>query len=83
MVCIRPHALSVVAASEPGALRARVATQVWRGASTRLSLAVNGFPDQLIDVDVPGHGEFSPDSAVGVKFPEPAGVLVTIPGEAE
>ena len=83
MVCIRPHTLSVVAAGEPGALHARVAAQVWRGASTRLSLAVNGFPDQLIDVDVPGHGDFPPDSAVGVKFPEPAGVLVTIPGAAK
>lgn len=82
LVCVRPHTLSVVAATESGALRARVATQVWRGASTRLSLAVNGFPDRLIDADVPGHGDFPPDSVVGVKFPEPAGVLVTIPGEA-
>lgn len=81
LVCVRPHELSVVAITEPGALPARVAAQVWRGASTRLSLAVNGFPDQLIEVDVPGHADFPPDSAVGVKFPEPAGVLVTIPGE--
>ncbi|ORB59642.1 phosphonate ABC transporter ATP-binding protein [Mycobacteroides saopaulense] len=80
LVCVRPHTLSVVAVTEPGALRARVARQVWRGASTRLSLAVNGFPDQLIEADVPGRGDFAPDSVVGVKFPEPAGVLVTAPG---
>ncbi|NGX07129.1 ATP-binding cassette domain-containing protein [Mycobacteroides franklinii] len=81
LICVRPHALSVVAATAPRALRARVATQVWRGASTRLSLAIDGFPDQLIDADVPGRGDFPPDSWVGVKFPEPAGVLVTVPGE--
>lgn len=81
LICVRPHALSVVAATEPGALRARVATQMWRGASTRLALAIAGFPDQLIEADVPGHGVFLPNSIVGVKFPEPAGVLVTTPGE--
>ncbi|SKU23638.1 ABC transporter ATP-binding protein [Mycobacteroides abscessus subsp. abscessus] len=65
----------------PGALRARVANKVWRGASTRVSLAVSGLPDQLIDAEVPGHADVQPDSVVGVKFPEPAGALVAVPGE--
>lgn len=82
LVCIRPHTVSVVPETDPGSLRARVAAHVWRGASTRLSLAVDGFPDQLIDADVAGHVDYQPDSTVGVRLPEPAGVLVTVPNEA-
>lgn len=82
LICIRPHTLSIVGPTAPGALRARVANKVWRGASTRVSLAVSGLPDQLIDAEVPGHADVQPDSVVGVKFPEPAGALVAVPGEA-
>lgn len=82
LICIRPHTLSIVGPTAPGELRARVANKVWRGASTRVSLAVSGLPDQLIDAEVPGHADVQPDSVVGVKFPEPAGALVAVPGEA-
>jgi 2-aminoethylphosphonate transport system ATP-binding protein len=34
------------------------------------------LPDQLIDVDVPGNAQFDIGSEVGVRFPDPAGVLV-------
>lgn len=30
----------------------------------------------MIEVDVPGHAKFDPDTTVGVKLPDPAGVLV-------
>ena len=55
LLCIRPHALQIVSVSNPDALRAKVNAAVWRGSVTRVVLAVNGLPDQLIDVDAPGH----------------------------
>jgi 2-aminoethylphosphonate transport system ATP-binding protein len=75
-VCIRPHTVQVGSTTDNGAMRARVAAHVWRGASTRLSLAIEVLPDQLIEADVPGRVDYPPDSIVGVTFPEPAGVLV-------
>ena len=78
-VCIRPHTVQVSSVGGHGVMRARVAAHVWRGASTRLSLAIDGLPDQLIDADVPGRVDYSPDSIVGVRFPASAGVLVAAP----
>lgn len=75
-VCIRPHTVQVSSVGGHGVIRARVAAHVWRGASTRLSLAIDGLADQLIDADVPGRVDYSPDSVVGVRFPANAGVLV-------
>ena len=76
LLCIRPHALRVVSLGERNALRGRVSAAVWRGATTRLVLAVDGLPDQLIDIDVPGNAQIAIDSEVGVALPDPAGVLV-------
>jgi 2-aminoethylphosphonate transport system ATP-binding protein len=76
LLCIRPHALSVVPLKARNALRARVSAAVWRGASTRLVVAIDGIPDQLVDIDVPGNAQVTIDSEVGVALPEPAGVLV-------
>lgn len=39
-------------------------------------LSVDRLPDRLIEVDVPGNAKFEPGTEVGVKFPQPAGVLV-------
>ncbi len=76
LLCIRPHALKISSLGDRDAIGATVNAAVWRGASTRLVLSVNGLPDQLIDVDVPGNAQFDIGSEVGVRFPEPAGVLV-------
>ncbi|GAS99689.1 ABC-type spermidine/putrescine transport system, ATPase component [Mycolicibacterium canariasense] len=76
LLCIRPHALRVVSLGERDALRATVNAVVWRGAVTRLVLAITSMPDQLIEIDVPGHARFQVGSEVGVRIPEPAGVLV-------
>lgn len=80
LLCIRPHAIRVVSLGDRDALRATVKAAVWRGATTRLVLSVSGLADQLIDVDVPGNvgpgTQFELGSEVGVRFPEPAGVLV-------
>lgn len=76
LLCIRPHALLIGSTTERDSLRARVTASVWRGASTRLTLAVDGLPDLLVEADVPGHAAYEIDSAVGVRFPDPAGVLV-------
>lgn len=76
LLCIRPHALQVVSLGNRDALRANVNAAVWRGATTRVVASVNGLPDQLIEVDVPGHAQFEVGSEIGVRIPEPAGVLV-------
>jgi 2-aminoethylphosphonate transport system ATP-binding protein len=76
LLCIRPHAMRIVSLGERDALRATVVASVWRGATTRLVLSVGGLPDQLIDIDVPGNAQVAIGSEVGVRLPEPAGVLV-------
>jgi 2-aminoethylphosphonate transport system ATP-binding protein len=78
LLCIRPHALQIVPIGDRNALRATVNAAVWRGASTRLVLSVSGLLDQLVDVDVPGHTQFDIGGEVGVRLPEPAGVLVQV-----
>ena len=76
LLCIRPHAMRIVSLGERDALRATVVASVWRGATTRLVLSVGGLPDQLIDIDAPGNAQVAIGSEVGVRLPEPAGVLV-------
>lgn len=76
LLCIRPHALQIVGLGHPEALRATVNASVWRGATTRVVLSVAGMADRLIEVDAPGHTGYPVGTEVGVRFPEPAGVLV-------
>ncbi|WP_018602728.1 ABC transporter ATP-binding protein [Mycobacterium sp. 155] len=80
LLCIRPHALQVVSLGDREAMRAEVKSAVWRGATTRLVLSVNGLADCLVELDVPGHAQFEVASEVGVRIPEPAGVLVQVAG---
>src|SRR6201991_342934 len=76
LLCIRPHAMKIVSLGDRDALRATVNAAVWRGAHTRLVLSVGGLPDQLVDIDVPGNAQIDIGTEVGVRLPEPAGVLV-------
>lgn len=76
LLCIRPHALRIVSLGDRDALRASVNAAMWRGAVTRLVLTITSMPDQLIEIDVPGHVHFEAGTEVGVRIPEPAGVLV-------
>ena len=76
LLCIRPHAMQIVSLGDRDALRATVTAAVWRGATTRLVLSVGGLPDQLVDIDVPGNAQIEIGTEVGVRLPEPAGVLV-------
>ncbi len=76
LLCIRPHAMKIVSLGDRDALRATVTAAVWRGATTRLVLSVGGLPDQLVDIDVPGNAQIEIGTEVGVRLPEPAGVLV-------
>jgi 2-aminoethylphosphonate transport system ATP-binding protein len=78
LLCIRPHALQIVSLGDRDAVRGTVKAAVWRGATTRLVLSVSGLPDQLIDIDVPGNARFDIGSEVGVRFPDPSGVLVQV-----
>ena len=41
--------------------------------TTRLVLSVDGLPDQLIDVDVPGNAQFDIGTEVGRPVPRPGG----------
>lgn len=82
LLCVRPHALQVVSARERDALQATVNAAVWRGAVTRLVLTVDSLPDMLVDVDVPGHTPFEIGADVGLRLPQPAGVLVSTPNAA-
>lgn len=75
LLCIRPHTVRVGGTGERDALRATVLSSVWRGASTRLQLAVDGLPGELA-ADVPGHLAAEIGAVVGVYFPDPAGVLI-------
>lgn len=79
LLCIRPHAVKVVGLGDRDALRAKVNATVWRGATTRLTVSVHGLPDQVIDVDVPGAATHDVGTEIGLRFPEPAGVLVQCP----
>lgn len=79
LLCIRPHALQVVSLGHRDAVRGTVNASVWRGSTTRLVVSVNGLPDQLIDIDVPGNTQYEIGSEVGVRFPDPSGVLVQVP----
>ncbi|MFG1934131.1 ABC transporter ATP-binding protein [Mycobacterium sp. NPDC048908] len=76
LLCIRPHAMRIVSLGERDALRATVVSSVWRGATTRLTLSVGGLRDRLIDIDVSGNTQIATGTEVGVRLPEPAGVLV-------
>jgi len=76
LLCIRPHAVKVVGLGDRDALRANVNAVVWRGAHSRLVVSVQGLADQLIDVDVPGATQHVVGTEIGLRFPEPAGVLV-------
>jgi 2-aminoethylphosphonate transport system ATP-binding protein len=71
--------VKVVGLGDRDALRAKVNAAVWRGASTRLVVSVHGLPDQLLDVDVPGAVTYEVGAEIGLRFPEPAGVLVRSP----
>ncbi|MEU4322672.1 ABC transporter ATP-binding protein [Nocardia fluminea] len=75
LLCIRPHTITIGNPGERDALRATVSTSVWRGATTRVELAVDGLPGELA-ADVPGHFTTEVGAVVGVKLPDPAGVLI-------
>ncbi|MFE9322747.1 ABC transporter ATP-binding protein [Nocardia sp. NPDC052278] len=75
LLCVRPHTVQIGATSERNAVRGIVVSNVWRGASTRLRLTVDGLGDE-ITADVPGHLDTEVGAIVGVRFPDPAGVLI-------
>lgn len=78
LLCIRPHTITVGKTGDRDALRATVLSSVWRGASTRVELAVDGLPGELA-ADVPGHYTAEAGAIVGVRLPDPAGVLIPNP----
>ncbi|MFB8006557.1 ABC transporter ATP-binding protein [Nocardia sp. NPDC056000] len=75
MLCVRPHTVRIVPLTERDALRGTVITAVWKGAATRLHLTVPGIPVEFT-ADIPGHTDITAGDNVGVKFPDPAGVLI-------
>ncbi|WP_410869847.1 ABC transporter ATP-binding protein [Nocardia sp. A7] len=75
LLCVRPHTITIGKPSDRDALRATVRTAVWRGATTRVELAVDGLSDALA-ADVSGHFTSEVGAVVGVRLPDPAGVLI-------
>lgn len=78
LLCIRPHTVTLGKPGDHEALRATVLNAVWRGASTRVELAVDGLPENLA-AEVPGHFTGESGAIVGVRLPDPAGVLIPRP----
>ncbi|WP_067698930.1 ABC transporter ATP-binding protein [Nocardia jejuensis] len=74
-LCVRPHTVQIAALTERDVLRGTVVSTVWKGATTRVQLTVQGLPVE-VTADVPGHSELTVDDTVGVRFPDPAGVLI-------
>ncbi|QBJ98058.1 ABC transporter ATP-binding protein [Rhodococcus sp. ABRD24] len=79
LLCLRPHAITLTSPVERGALPARIVASVWRGSSTRVTIALPELPETPIDVDVPGHDERPIGTEVGMRFPESGAVLVPAP----
>ncbi|GAB2722658.1 ABC transporter ATP-binding protein [Nocardia thraciensis] len=75
LLCVRPHTVRVGATTDRDAVLATVVSSVWRGSTTRLHLDVNGLPAELV-ADVPGHADAAVGATVGVRFPDPTGVLI-------
>jgi 2-aminoethylphosphonate transport system ATP-binding protein len=75
MLCMRPHTVQICSTNERDAVLATIVSGVWRGATTRVQLDVNGLPIELT-ADVPGPLEFVNGAVVGVRLPDPAGVLI-------
>ncbi len=75
-LCVRPHAVAVTGLGARGSFPARIVSSVWRGSTTRLTLAVRGLDDVRVDADVPGHDERPVDTEVGVVLPTDGSVLV-------
>ncbi|RBO96654.1 ABC transporter ATP-binding protein [Nocardia puris] len=78
LLCVRPHTVTLTGPGERNALPGTVLSNVWRGAVTRVEIEVDGLGAALA-VDVPGHAEPEPGAAVGVRLPDPAGVLIPRP----
>lgn len=78
LLCIRPHALRIVSLGDRDALRANVKSAVWCGATTRVELALTSVRDRPVTIEVPGHADVGIGSEVGVRIPEPAGVVLPV-----
>ncbi|MBB5911522.1 2-aminoethylphosphonate transport system ATP-binding protein [Nocardia transvalensis] len=75
LLCVRPHTVHVGGTNDRDAVLASIVSSVWRGATTRLRLDVNGLPGDIV-ADVPGHVDTAVGATVGVRLPDPAGVLI-------
>ncbi|MFF3567082.1 ABC transporter ATP-binding protein [Nocardia jiangxiensis] len=75
LLCVRPHTVQICSTNERDAVLATIVSSVWRGATSRLQLDVNGLPIELT-ADVPGPLDIAVGAVVGVRLPDPAGVLI-------
>ncbi|MGW0162301.1 ABC transporter ATP-binding protein [Mycobacterium sp. NPDC003323] len=80
LLCIRPHALRIVSLGDRDALRANVTSALWRGATTRLDVMLTSLPDRQVTVEVPGRATVGVGAEIGVRIPEPAGVVLPLAG---
>ncbi|WP_052314105.1 ABC transporter ATP-binding protein [Nocardia thailandica] len=75
LLCVRPHTVRLGAAGAAESIAGTVVSSVWRGATTRVSVALPGL-DTEIAADVPGRHTHAPGARVGLRFADPAGVLI-------
>ncbi|MQY18592.1 ABC transporter ATP-binding protein [Nocardia macrotermitis] len=75
LLCVRPHTVQTCSTNERDAVLATIVSRVWRGATTRLQLDVNGLPLDLT-ADVPGPLDIADGAIIGVRLPDPSGVLI-------
>ncbi|QUR69826.1 ATP-binding cassette domain-containing protein [Mycobacterium spongiae] len=79
-LAVRPHAATIHDLGDTDTHAARVTTAMWRGTSTRVTVALSDVPDSLLDVDILGRCEWAADHAVGIRFQTPSGVAIAVDG---
>jgi len=74
LLCIRPHAVKLTG---DGGWPAQLVAAQWRGASSRLTCAIDGLPGVPVQVDVPADGRLPEVGArVSIQLPVEACTLV-------
>ncbi len=79
-LAVRPHAAAIHSVGTADTHAARVTTAMWRGTSTRVTVALRDVPDSLLDIDLLGRCEWAADRTVGVRFETPSGVAIAVDG---
>lgn len=78
LLCIRPHAIKLIGG---GGWAGRLVGAQWRGASSRLTCALDGLPGVPVQVDVPADGRL-PEVGTSVSLDLPPEACTLVAAEA-